>query len=40
MNINPLTLLQRLNKQTPFFSKNYPIYNQQRNRLKPLSGKV
>ena len=26
-----LTFFQRLNKQPPFFSKFYPIYNQQRN---------
>ena len=32
-----LTFFQRLNKQPPFFSKFYPIYNQQRT-LKPLSG--
>ena len=35
-----LTLFQRLNKQPPFFSKFYPIYNQQRKYLKPLSGNV
>ena len=33
-----LTIFQRLNKQPPFFSKFYPIYNQERKRLKPLSG--
>ena len=33
-----LTFLQRFNKQPPFFSKFYPIYNQQRKHLKPLSG--
>ena len=33
-----LTFFQRLNKQPPFFSKFYPIYNQQRKHLKPLSG--
>ena len=32
-----ITFFQRLNKQPPFFSKFYPIYNQQRGRLKPLS---
>ena len=32
-----LTFFQRLNKQPPFFSKFYPIYNQQRKHLKPLS---
>ena len=31
-----LTFFQRLNKQPPFFSKFYPIYNQQRKHLKPL----
>ena len=35
-----LTFFQRLNKQTPFFSKFYPIYNQQRKHLKPLSGNI
>ena len=33
-----LTFFQRLNKQPPFFSKFYPIYNQNRKHLKPLSG--
>ena len=33
-----LTFFQRINKQPPFFSKFYPIYNQQRKHLKPLSG--
>ena len=33
-----LTFFQRLNKQPPFFSKFYPIYNQERRHLKPLSG--
>ena len=33
-----LTFFQRLNKQPPFFSKFYPIYNQERKHLKPLSG--
>ena len=32
-----LTLLKRINKQPPFFSKFYPFYNQQRKHLKPLS---
>ena len=32
-----LTFFQRLNKQPPFFSKFYPIYNQERKYLKPLS---
>ena len=35
-----LTFFQRLNKQPPFFSKFYPIYNQKRKYLKPLSGNV
>ena len=35
-----LTFFQRLNKQPPFFSKFYPIYNQERKYLKPLSGNV
>ena len=35
-----LTFFQRLNKQPPFFSKFYPIYNQQRKRLKPPSGNI
>ena len=35
-----LTFFQRLNKQPPFFSKFYPIYNQQRTHLKPLSGNI
>ena len=33
-----LIFFQRLNKQPPFFSKFYRIYNQQRKHLKPLSG--
>ena len=32
-----LTFFQRLNKQPQFFSKFYPIYNQKRKHLKPLS---
>ena len=32
-----LTFLQRMNKQPPFFSKIYPIYNKERKHLKPLS---
>ena len=32
-----LTFFQRLNKQPPFFSKFYPIYNQEPKYLKPLS---
>ena len=35
-----LTFFQRTNKQPPFFSKFYPIYNQQRKYLKPLSGNI
>ena len=35
-----LTFFQRLNKEPPFFSKFYPIYNQQRKHLKPLSGNI
>ena len=35
-----LTFFQRLNKQPPFFSKFFPIYNQKRKHLKPLSGNI
>ena len=35
-----LTFFQRLNKQPPFFSNFYPIYNQQRKHLKPVSGNI
>ena len=35
-----LTFFQKLNKQPPFFSKVYLIYNQERKHLKPLSGNV
>ena len=35
-----LIFFQRLNTQPPFFSKFYPIYNQQRKHLKPLSGNI
>ena len=35
-----LTFIQRLNKQPPFFSKFYPIYNQERKHPKPLSGNI
>ena len=35
-----LTFVQRLNNKPPFFSKFYPIYNQERKHLKPLSGNV
>ena len=31
---------RRLNKQPPFFSKFYPIYQQEQKYLKPLSGNV
>ena len=31
---------QKLNKQPPFFSKFYTIYNQERKHLKPLSGNI
>ena len=34
------TFFQRFNKQTPFLSKFYPKYNQQRKNLKPRSGNV
>ena len=35
-----VTFFQRLNKQPTIFSKIYPIYNQERKYLKPLSGNV
>ena len=35
-----LRFFQRLNKQPPIFSKFYPIYNQERKHLKPLSGTI
>ena len=35
-----LTFFQRIKKQPPFLSKFYPIYNQERKHLKPLSGNV
>ena len=35
-----LKFFQRLNKQPPFFSKFYPIYNHERKHLKPLSENV
>ena len=35
-----LSFFQKLNQQPPFFSKFYPIYNQERKYLKPLSGNV
>ena len=34
------TFFQRMNKQPPFFSKFYPIYNKERKHLKPLSGYI
>ena len=35
-----LTFFQRLNKQPPFFSKFYPIYNQEQKHLKSLSENI
>ena len=35
-----LTFFQRMNKQPPFYSKFYPIYNKERKHLKPLSGYI
>ena len=35
-----LTFFQRMNKHTPFFSKFYPIYNEERKYPKPLSGYI
>ena len=35
-----LIFFQRMNKQPPFFSKSYPIYNEKRKHLKPLSGYI
>ena len=35
-----LTFFQRINKQLHFLSKFYPLYNQERKCLKPLSGFV
>ena len=35
-----LTFFQRLKKQPPFFSKFYPIYNQEQKHLKTLTGYV
>ena len=35
-----LTFFQRMNKQPPFFSKFYPIYNKERKHLKSLSGYI
>ena len=35
-----LTFFQRMNKEPPFFSEFYPIYNNERKHLKPLSGYI
>ena len=35
-----LTFFQRMNKQPPFFSKFYHIYNKERKHLKQLSGYI
>ena len=35
-----LKFIHRMNKQPPFFSKFYPIYNKERKHLKPLSGYI
>ena len=35
-----LTFFQRRNKQSPFFSKLYLIYNKERKHLKPISGYI
>ena len=35
-----LTFFQRINKQPPFLYKIYPVYNQERKYLKPLSKNV
>ena len=40
MHHSALTFFQRMNKQPPFFSKVYPIYNKERKLLKPLSGYI
>ena len=40
MHNTALTFFQRMNKQPPFFSKFYPIYNKERKHLKPHSGYV
>ena len=40
MQYTALTFFQRMNKQPPFFSKFYPIYNKERKHLKPLSGYI
>ena len=38
--INSFPIFQRLNKQPPFFSKFYAIYNQEQKHLKPPAGYV
>ena len=40
MHNTALAFFQRMNKQPPFFSKFYPIYNKERKHLKPLSGYI
>ena len=40
IHITALKLFQRMNKQPPFFSIFYPIYNKERKHLKPLSGYI
>ena len=35
-----LTFFHRINKQPPFFSKFYPIYDQEKKYLKTLSGNM
>ena len=40
MHNTALTFFQRINKQPPFISKFYPIYNKERKHLKPLSGYI
>ena len=37
-NNTSLTFFQRLNKQHPFFSKLYLMYNQQQKQFEPLTG--
>ena len=40
MHNTALKFLRRMNKQPPFFSKFYSIYNKERKHLKPLSGYI
>ena len=40
MHNTALTFFQIINKQSPFVSKFYPVYNKERKHLKPLSGKT